>query len=189
MGYNPSGVKGAHCPVEAVRWYDAVEFCNRKSKHEGLEPAYRIDGQTVTCDFESGGYRLPTEAEWEYAARGGDRENRKKYSGSDNIEEVAWYHTNSDFLIHPVGLKKPNQYGLYDMSGNVAEWCWDLYDDNYYSRSPKQNPMGSSGGTYRAVRGGCFIHRPPVMQITSRDSYDPHRTRGGLGIRLVRTAK
>jgi formylglycine-generating enzyme required for sulfatase activity len=187
MGYNPSGVKGAHCPVEAVSWYDAVRFCNRKSQNEGIAPAYRIEGQTVTCDFESEGYRLPTEAEWEYAARGGHRDSGKKYSGSDNVEEVAWYHGNSGFLIHPVGQKKTNSDNLYDMNGNVAEWCWDRYNDDYYTRSPEKDPRGPIKGNYRVVRGGCFIHRAPAVQNTSRDYYDPHRTRGGLGIRLVKS--
>ena len=137
MGSNPSYSKGANRPVEYVSWFDVVEFCNKLSEREGLEPAYTINGDDVTCNWNAKGYRLPTEAEWEYSARSGQR---FKYSGSNNVDEVAWYDDNSGSETHPVGLKKPNGFGLYDMSGNVYEWCWDRFGG--YSSGSQTDPTG-----------------------------------------------
>ena len=154
MGYNPSEFDGENNPVDNVSWYDAVKFCNKLSRQEGLTPCYTIDGENVTCDFSANGYRLPTEAEWEYAAKGGQQSKGYKYAGSDNIDEVAWYRDNSGDRTHPVGQKQPNELGIYDMSGNVWEWCWDWYSDSYYSNSLKDNPTGPSSGGRRVERGG-----------------------------------
>jgi len=131
MGKNPSYFKGENNPVENVTWYDAVKYCNKRSEKEGRTPSYNINGNNVTCDFSANGYRLPTEAEWEYAARGGNKSQNYKYSGSNKIGDVAWYDSNSGLRTHPVGQKAPNELGIYDMTGNVWEWCWDWYDGNY----------------------------------------------------------
>ncbi len=136
MGNNPSEFKGPNRPVDTVTWNDAVLFCEKLSEKEGVE------------------YRLPTEAEWEYACRAGTR--TKYYWGNKMDGKYAWYKTNSEKRTHDVGQKKPNTWGLYDMIGNVGEWCSDWYDGDYYSSSPSSNPRGPAGGKYRVCRGGSW---------------------------------
>ncbi len=140
MGANPSKWKGDELPVECVSWENAVEFCEKLWKATGTK------------------YRLPTEAEWEYACRAG---STTWYCFGDDFKSLgdyAWYCENSDRKTHPVGQKKPNAWRLYDMHGNVLEWCQDWYDENYYKRSPRENPQGPSSGTYRVLRGGSCDH-------------------------------
>ncbi|HEX37418.1 MAG TPA: formylglycine-generating enzyme family protein, partial [Candidatus Cloacimonetes bacterium] len=178
--------------VEKVSWYDAVEFCNKKSRKEGLTPCYSGSGKNITCNFNANGYRLPTEAEWEYAARGGHLANGSNlrnggytYSGSDNIDDVAWYSDNSGRKTHPVGQKQPNELGLYDMSGNVWEWCWDWKGS--YSSSSQTNPRGASSGSTRVLRGGGWYGYDNGCRVAYRGTDDPDLSNGDFGFRFVRT--
>lgn len=189
MGKHRSYFKGGNNPVERVDWYNAVKFCNELSVSQGLTPCYSGSGSVMTCDFTANGYRLPTEAEWEYAAKGGiHHTDNYKYSGtSDNLEEYAWYSVNSDRKSHPVGEKSANQLGLYDMSGNVWEWCWDLYDSDYYDSSPADNPKGSDKGQDRVVRGGGSFDYSDECRNDFRYPKHPNRGLYCLGFRVVRS--
>ena len=192
MGTNPSHFRGDELPVEQVSLYDAVEFCNKLSKMEGLTPCYSGRGESTSCDFSADGYRLPTEAEWEYAARGGNKSRGYMYSGSNSANDVAWYGDNSGEITQAVGQKSPNELGLYDMSGNVSEWCWDWYGKDYYASSPTTDPRGPSGptgGTWRVRRGAGRIGRAPSVRTTIR-SYSPPTVKSlGIGFRPLRIAE
>ena len=152
MKQNPSKFKGPDKPVEQVDWYRAVLYCNMRSLKEGLKPCY--NPTTLVCDFEADGYRLPTEAEWEYACRAGTQ--TKYFFGDDpaKLKTYAWFKANADKATHPVGQKDPNPWGLYDMHGNVAEWCHDVYGDAYYQKGEGKDPRGPSTGNKRVLRGG-----------------------------------
>ncbi|HEY9055499.1 MAG TPA: SUMF1/EgtB/PvdO family nonheme iron enzyme, partial [Rectinemataceae bacterium] len=189
MGTNPSkftsGSEAPRRPVEQVSWYDAVAFCNKLSELEGLQKVYTITGTNVQADFSRNGYRLPTEAEWEYAARGGSQSKGYTYSGSNSIDSVAWYSNNSGSSTHAVGTKAPNELGLYDMSGNVWEWCWDWYKNSYDSWAQK-DPMGASSGGGRVLRGGCWGDSPSNLRSAYRGGLSPGNRYNILGFRLVR---
>ncbi len=154
MGVNPSKRKQADAPVERTQWTDAVRFCNRCSEREGLTPCYDLD--TWACNFNADGYRLPTEAEWEYACRAGS--GGKYCCGDDDRELVhyAWFKPHSQGKPQPVGQKAPNRWGLYDMHGNVWQWCNDWYGESYYAASPPENPRGPATGKQRVLRGGAW---------------------------------
>jgi formylglycine-generating enzyme required for sulfatase activity len=154
MGKNPSRWKGDKNPVEQVRWSDAVLFCNQRSQLEGLQPCY--DPATWKCNFQANGYRLPTEAEWEYACRAG---TSTAYFFGDNpskLGEYAWFDKNAGGRPQPVGRKLPNPWGLCDICGNVWEWCNDCYKVDYYQAAPRQDPTGPDSGETKVVRGGAW---------------------------------
>ena len=167
MGNNPSEFEGDTLPVEMVSWDEAVKFCYRLSD---------LTGKT---------YRLPTEAEWEYAARGGKHSKGYKYAGSNNIDDVAWYWNNNRYGTHPVGQKQANELGLYDMSGNVWEWCNDWHDKNYYQNSPANNPTGPTTGTNRVLRGGSWRYLAQPCRVAYRSSYTPGLRSDSRGFRLA----
>lgn len=194
IGTNPSYFKGENLPVETVSWYDAVEFCNKLSEKEGLEPYYIINGTDVQCNWDAGGYRLPTEAEWEYACKAGTTTDF--YSGSltnpdcspidANLDIIGWYCGNfSNSTIHEVGQKEPNAFGLYDMSGNVLEWCWDWYD--FYLSTPITDPSGPSNGMYRVMRGGAWTVWALGCRSAIRFPTGPDCFSWSGGFRVVRT--
>jgi formylglycine-generating enzyme required for sulfatase activity len=154
MGANPSRWKGEKNPVEQLRWSDAVKFCNKRSEAEKLQPCY--DLQTLKCNFDATGYRLSTEAEWEYACRAG---TTTPYFFGDTLAKIgdyAWFEKNSGGHPHPVGQKQPNPWGLYDIVGNVWEWCNDFYKVDYYQESPRENPRGPDSGQNKVLRGGAW---------------------------------
>ena len=208
MGPNPSRFKGDDLPVEYVSWIDAVEFCNALSEKQGLEKCYSngrwayydkkkkkdvteedynkdqkkkyskrqiVKYYVIDCNFNADGYRLPTVEEWQYAARGGQD---YKYSGSDNLDEVGWYKENSEEKTHPVAQKAPNDYGLYDMSGNVMEWCWDS-DDDGVCRYLFGSGRYICNGSWEDSAGQCEVGR----SYSNGDSL----TSSDLGFRIVRT--
>ncbi|MGA2641510.1 MAG: SUMF1/EgtB/PvdO family nonheme iron enzyme [Spirochaetia bacterium] len=184
MGTDPSHFKGDDLPVESVTWYDAVQYCNKLSAKNGLDPCYAINGTNVTCDFSRSGFRLPTEAEWEYAAKGGRQSRGTEYAGSSSVDEVAWYGGNSGGRTHPVGQKRANELGLYDMSGNVWEWCWDWWGN--YGPSTETDPQGADSGSNRVRRGGSGDGSASGVRAAGRDGYGPGLRYNISGFRVVR---
>jgi formylglycine-generating enzyme required for sulfatase activity len=187
MGKNPSAFKGDRNPVEKVYWFGAIKFCNKLSELEGLEPVYTaeiegmeleitedpfllIDSEDIVWNKEANGYRLPSEKEWAYAAKGGEN---YKYAGSNYLGDVAWYRNNAGQKTHPVGQKKSNGFGLYDMSGNVFEWVWDI-DPN--------------DGDFRVIRGGSWSSSPSYMRASSRYYNNPRDRDSSIGFRMARNA-
>ena len=154
MGSNPSRWKGDQNPVEQLRWSDAVRFCNRRSELENLQPCY--DLKTLNCDFDAPGYRLPTEAEWEFACRAGTTTAYFFGDTPAKIGDYAWFDKNSGGHPRPVGQKRPNPWGLYDMAGNVWQWCNDFYQVDYYQASPRQDPRGPKDGQNKVLRGSAW---------------------------------
>jgi len=190
MGSNPCKSQDSGLPLESVTWYDAVTFCDALSLAKGLDAVYAINGATVSADFSKDGYRLPTEAEWEYAARGTATDAFTTFAGSDTIGEVAWYGDNSDNASHPMGKKKANAFGLYDMSGNVAEWCWDWYGSTYEGYgSALTNPTGPATGTERVRRGGDFHNNDNSAQVVYRYHQTPTAKYNNVGFRVCRNAE
>jgi formylglycine-generating enzyme required for sulfatase activity len=154
MGKNPARRKGQQNPVERVRWTDALKFCNARSAEEGLTPCY--DLETWACDFSANGYRLPTEAEWEYACRAESTGDYYFEGGAEQLDAFAWFRDNARRKHHPVGQKQPNAFGLYDMAGNVREWCNDWYAVDAYAAAPAVDPHGPVTGEKVVLRGGAF---------------------------------
>ena len=165
MGNNPSNLKGDNLPVEQVNWDDCQEFLSKLNS---------ITSKT---------FRLPTEAEWEYAARGGNKSRGYQYSGSNNLSDVAWYGDNSGSKTHPVGSKQANELGIYNMAGNVCEWCQDRFGK--YISSSQVNPTGANRGSYRVIRGGCWGYSAGICRSSCRSFSPPDHRGSGLGLRLV----
>ena len=231
VGDNPSAFKGDDLPVENVTWYEAVAYCNALSRREGREPCYSVQEDRVICDFEANGYRLPTEAEWEYAARGGDTQKTGDapngggsgdggaadqgaddassgdgsgedgapgqtaedppngtghlYAGGNDIDQLGWYAGNSGNRTRPVGRKEPNDLGIFDMTGNVSEWCWDWYAA--YPTEDATDPSGPDFGAARVERGGGWYAAPEFCRVSNRNRTHPRGRSAGLGFRVVRT--
>ncbi len=184
MGNNPSHFLGKDLPVDSVSWYEAVTFCNKLSQSEGLTPAYEVEGRTVRWNHSSNGYRLPTEAEYEYAARGGNHPDHTTFAGSNTASEVAWYVENSSKTTHPVAQKKSNGLGLYDLSGNLYEWCWDWYDETLPGG---KDPSGPSQGSLKVLRGGCWKSPEYYVGVAIRSNSFPYDNDPVLGFRVVRS--
>ncbi|MFF2411729.1 formylglycine-generating enzyme family protein [Streptomyces sp. NPDC058092] len=172
-GEAPVDSAGPRTPVTEVSWKDAVQFCNLLSQATGLEPCYSVgddaDAQDVVCDWAADGYRLPSEAEWEYACRAGTSGDRY-----GELDEIAWHRGNSGGAVHDVATRAPNAWGLYDMIGNVWEWCWDVYDPAVY-------------GPYRVFRGGGGYDRPRGCRASCRRKSHPTFRIDDLGFRLARS--
>lgn len=188
---NGSHFKGPKNPVEMISWPEAALFCNERSRAEGLQPCY--DEENGQCNFDAGGYRLPTEAEWEYACRAGSDTEYCFGADARGLRQSGWFVENANKKTQPVGQKKPNAWGLYDMHGNVAEWCNDIYEKDYYAGSPAQNPRGASEGVKRALRGGAWNSPADCCRSAYRLGEDPGFedacfARDAIGFRCVRKA-
>ncbi len=200
MGWNDcSDSRGDNYPVEFVSWLDCASFCNKLSQALGLEKCYALSNVSyngvhistadVSCDFEASGFRLPTEAEWEYACRAGT--TTRFYTGDSraDLDLAAWYTSNSDSLKQKVCQKQGNEFGLYDMHGNVWEWCWDWYYSNYYGTrpDPDDNPTGRTTGSDRILRGGSCYDIVDFCRSAYRGSSGPYYCHRYLGFRVVRS--
>ena len=205
MRGNPASFKGDSLPIETISWYKCVEFCNKLSELTDLDPVYTIDKRTkdpnnernfddlrwlVSWNPQANGYRLPTEAEWEYAARGGKYAKKSLYAGSEVLKEVGWFgkygkekrmHGQTEVL----GLCIPNELGLHDMSGNVREWCWDWR--GAYSKGPLKDPKGPNSGSSRVLRGGSWILDADYCRVARRYDVSPDGRGSFVGLRLART--
>lgn len=199
MNKNLSKFKGDSLPIEMVNWLEAIKYCNARSNKEKLPIAYDpntyelldSDGKVTDDITKVKGYRLPTEAEWEFAAKGGNSSKGYKYSGSNDLDKVAWFSVNSEGKTHTVGTKEPNELGIYDMTGNVWEWIYDYYDKDFYKNSPVNNPINLKNITSeRGKRGGAWADSDENSYMnTSYRLYSLAglRHKGDLGFRIARS--
>ena len=208
MGTNPSYFTGdLSRPVEQTTWFNAIEYCNRRSMQENLTPCYSYkvgeieygtnpnawpsgwsgtasNHTNFSCNWTANGYRLPTEMEWMFAARGGNSTHNYTYSGSPTIGDVAWYYDNAGSTTHPVATKNANELQLFDMSGNVWEWCWDIY--GAYPTGDQNNPHGAESGTYRVRRGGSWYNNASFCTVSSRRYGSATDSNSYFGFRVCR---
>jgi len=180
-GSNPSTIIADELAVNNIGWLDAIKFCNKLSKLQNLDSVYQISGDNVIWNTKANGWRLPTEAEWEYSCRAGTTTDYN----SNSLVDVAWYSDNSGNKMHPVGKKLANDFGLFDMHGNLWEWCYDYYDDFYYDTRPAIDPTGPKAGTRRVIRGGAFDKGPNYARSANRTI--PENLNGNTGLRIART--
>ncbi len=188
MGKNPSKYRSRNNPVEKVNWWDAILYCNERSREAGLTPLYNESNGVL--NWNATGFRLPTEAEWEYASRAG---TTSKYSWGDTVngeygngsEEYGWGHDGVDYSTAPVASYKPNGFGLYDMSGNVWEWCNDVYNSDYYSHSTSSNPRGASRGVVQVHRGGSWRDFPGRLRSANRGKLSSGKSKSYVGFRVL----
>ena len=206
MGFNPSlsGYDLA-CPVDSVTWYHAIDYCNRRSNLEGLDPCYTYEGhgtyspgwpagwgesalsqQYISCNWQANGYRLPAEMEWMFAAKGGIYTHGYEFAGSNDLNSVAWYWSNAGGTSHIGGLKLPNELGLYDMTGNVHEWCWDIYGD--WPSTDVTDYHGASSGWNRCLSGSSWRDTYGGSYLWYRHQPSPIVTQNNFGFRLARTS-
>ena len=177
-------------PVLHISWNDAVQYCNWLSEQQKLPKVYDFHQDTLLIDLNAGGYRLPTEAEWEYAAAENRPAKRYKYAGQDNLSALGWYSGNAGGRTHPAGQKRATANGLYDLCGNVWEWCHDRYDTGYYARSrDADNPAGPPDGGERTLRGGSWNNSGKHCRIANRNSRYPDFRDGSVGFRIMRPLK
>jgi len=207
MGTDPaSGYgNGDNYPVYYVSWFNAIEYCNRRSMQDGLSPCYsystygtnlanwpvgwntnNANHTNVSCNWSANGYRLPTEMEWMFAARGGNQSQGYTYSGSNDINAVAWYRSNSGNTTHIVGTKAPNELGIFDMSGNVWEWCWDIY--GAYPSGAQTDPHGANNGSYRVLHSGSWTNYNTDCSVSYRLRVDATGSTKDIGFRVIRVS-
>jgi formylglycine-generating enzyme required for sulfatase activity len=169
--------------VERISWLSAIQYCNMRSMREGLKPCYNTE--TFECDFNADGYRLPTEAEWEYACRAGTTGRWSCGDDPAQLTKHAWLKPNANKTTQPVKQKSANPWGLYDMHGNVVEWVTDWFDKDYYAVSPAEDPTGPATGTQRVLRGGSWFHHPDGCRCTDRTRANPGIHSQYFGFRVV----
>jgi formylglycine-generating enzyme required for sulfatase activity len=206
MGTNPSNFTSVtNGPVEQVSWFNAIEYCNRRSMQEALTPCYSYltygtnpdnwpagwntnstNHTNVSCNWTANGYRLPTEMEWMFAAKGGNQSQGYTYSGSNDINAVAWYSGNSGSTTHNVGTKAANELGIYDMSGNVYEWVWDIYGS--YPSGPQTDPHGATSGSSRVLRGGSWYNSAGNCTVSYRTDSNMAYGNRYVGFRVSRVS-
>lgn len=190
MPARPSWGWNDEYPMTNITWTDAIKYCNWLSKVNNLKPAYSKKGDKYICDFKADGYRLPTEAEWEYAAKGGNKSQNFTYSGSNDLEMIAWYAENSRKSPQEIGTKLANELGIHDLSGNVWEWCWNYYSPIHHLVEKRDNPVGPDRGEKRTVRGGSWdSSKLEYLKPSNQLSWNPISTNEFFGLRIVRTVK